>query len=85
MNGAGIATLFAVDIAAMTLAASLMPLMESAHLPRILLFRPNGTHFMFFMLAVTALGSVQDLSHIGFGGLFHQATLSRCLSRSMFM
>ncbi len=30
-------------------------------------------------------GSVQDLSHIGFGGLFHQAPLSRCLSRSLFM
>ncbi len=35
---------------------------------------------------VTGLdGSVQDLSHIGFGGLFHQAPLSRCLNRSMFM
>ncbi len=34
---------------------------------------------------ITSVGSVQDLSHIGFGGLFHQATLSRCLSRSMFM
>ncbi len=53
--------LFALDIAALTLVASLAPLVEGEPVPKILLFRVYGTHLLFLLLAVTALSLMPGL------------------------
>lgn len=53
--------LFALDISAITLAASVLPLMDGESVPKILMFRAYGTHLLFLLLAMTALSLMPGL------------------------
>ncbi len=53
--------LFGVDILAITAAASLVPLLGHEEVPKILLFRAYGSHFLALLLVVTALSLMPGL------------------------
>lgn len=53
--------LFALDIAALTLVASIAPLVEGEPVPKILLFRAYGTHLLYLLLAMTTLSLMPGL------------------------
>ncbi len=53
--------LFGADIVAITAAASLLPLLGQEEVPKILLFRAYGSHFLALLLVVTALSLMPGL------------------------
>ncbi|MEO1194381.1 MAG: hypothetical protein AAFY02_21725, partial [Pseudomonadota bacterium] len=53
--------LIALDISAVTLAASLLPLLATEEVPKILLFRAYGTHALILLVVMTTLALMPSL------------------------